>query len=65
MCIFPGLCSRSPLIMTYTVHVTETNYGSATFATKEEAEEWIQEPDYDFVKWTDCLESKFDLEEDN
>jgi hypothetical protein len=51
--------------MTYTVHVTETNYGSATFATKEEAEEWIQEPDYDFVKWTDCLESKFDLEEDN
>ncbi len=50
--------------MSYTVYTTETNFGSATFDTKEEAEEFIKEPDYDFVEWTDCLESKFELQED-
>ena len=51
--------------MTYTVHIKETNVASVTFNTKEEAEEWMQEPDYDLVKWYDCIETDFTLEEDN
>lgn len=51
--------------MSYTICVTETNLGYATFVTKEDAEAWMKEPDYDFVKWTDCLESNFELKEDN
>lgn len=51
--------------MAYTVFVTETNVGYATFDTKEAAEEWLSEPDYDRVRWTDCLESKFDLVADD
>lgn len=49
--------------MTYTILITETNTGYATFEDKETAEEWLQEPDYDFVKWTGTIDTKFDLVE--
>lgn len=49
--------------MAYTVFVTETNVGFATFSTKQEAEEWMNHPDYDLVCFTDCLDSKFELVE--
>jgi hypothetical protein len=49
--------------MSYTIHIKETNVATVTFNTKEEAEEWMKEPDYDLVTWYDCIESDFTLEE--
>jgi hypothetical protein len=45
--------------MTYTVFYTETNQTAVTFETKEQAEEWIKERDWD------CIDSKFELVEEN
>jgi hypothetical protein len=59
------LSLRSFLIMSYTVYVTETNTTAVFFDTKEEAEEWIQQPDYDLCHGWECVDSKFDLVEDN
>ena len=42
--------------MTYTLHITETHYGQATFASKEEADSWIQagfDRDWTLIDWTD------------
>jgi hypothetical protein len=50
--------------MSYTVIITETNVGYATFADKEDAEIWMEEPDYDQIKWSDILESKTEMVED-
>ena len=50
--------------MSYTVYVTETNTTAVFFDTKEEAEEWINEPDYDLCHQWECVDSKFDLVED-
>jgi hypothetical protein len=50
--------------MSYTVYVTETHYTSVFFDTKEEAEEWINEPDYDLCHQWDIGDSKFELVED-
>ena len=50
--------------MPYTVYVTETNTTAVFFDTKEEAEEWINEPDYDLCHQWECVDSKFDLVED-
>ena len=47
--------------MPYTIYITETNTGYVSFDNKEGAETWLEEPDYDRVKWTDTLESKFEL----
>ena len=47
----------------YTVFYTEVNQTSVTFDTKEEAEEWIQEPDFDRVRDWDCIDSKMELVE--
>jgi uncharacterized protein (DUF1330 family) len=49
--------------MSYTVFVTETNVATVVFDTKEEAEEWINEPDYDLCRDWECVDSKFDLVE--
>jgi hypothetical protein len=47
----------------YTVNLTETNSTSVTFETKEEAQDFIEEPDYDLCRnWTP-VSSKFDLVE--
>ena len=51
--------------MTYTVFYTETNQTAVTFETKEQAEEWIKEPDFDLVRDWDCIDSKFELVEEN
>ena len=37
--------------MTYTVFFTEVNHGSAVFDTKEDAESFLEEIDYDLVTW--------------
>ena len=37
--------------MTYTVHFTEVNRGSAVFDTREDAESFLEEIDYDLVTW--------------
>ena len=50
--------------MSYTVLITETNVSSVTFDSKEEAEQWIQDPDYDYVRGWECVESKLELHED-
>ena len=39
---------------TYTVRIKEVSTGYAEFTTKEEAEEFLQEIDYDLVRWTEC-----------
>ena len=43
--------------MTYTVYITETNYGYAEFYTKEDAEAFANDDDRDYslVKWN-CSE---------
>jgi hypothetical protein len=51
--------------MTYTVHITETNYTSVSFNTKEEAEEFINEPDYDMCRGWEIADSQFEIIEDN
>ena len=38
----------------FTILITEVNYGSVTFPTKEEAEQWLNDEgaqDWDLVKW--------------
>ena len=47
--------------MPYTIYITETNTGYVSFDNKEDAETWLEEPDYGCVKWTDSLESTFEL----
>ena len=47
--------------MPYTIYITETTTGYASFDNKEDAETSLEEPDYDRVKWTDTLESKCEL----
>jgi hypothetical protein len=51
--------------MTYTVHITETNYTSVSFNTKEEAEEFIKEPDYDMCRGWEIADSSFEIIEEN
>ena len=41
----------------FTVYIEETNKGYVSFPTKEEAEEWLNDPstrDWDLVKWNNC-----------
>jgi hypothetical protein len=47
--------------MSYTVCVTETNYAYVTFDTKEEAEAWMIEPDYDLVSNWECAGCEVEL----
>lgn len=38
----------------FTIHVKEINEGVVTFTSKQEAEEWLNDPenrDWDLVKW--------------
>lgn len=49
--------------MSYTVFVTETHHTSVVFDTKEEAEEWMKEPDYDLCRIWDIDDSNFRLVE--
>ena len=51
-------------MMPYTVYVTETNYTAVFFDTKEEAEEWMKEPDYDLCHQWEIADSKMELVED-
>jgi hypothetical protein len=50
--------------MAFIVYITETNAGSATFETKEKAEEFVKEPDYDLVKWYDTLDAEYSVVEE-
>ena len=52
-------------IMTYTVYITETSYTSASFATKEEAEAFMKEPDYDLCRGWELSDSKIELGDDD
>ena len=39
----------------FTIYIKEVNQGHVSFPTKEEAEEWLNDPDardWDLVKWT-------------
>ena len=40
----------------YTLQISETSYGHATFSSKKEAEQWIAdgpERDWSLIEWTD------------
>ena len=50
--------------MSYTVFLTETSYTSVSFDTKEEAEEFMKEPDYDLCRGWELSDSKIELVED-
>jgi hypothetical protein len=50
--------------MAFTVLITETNCGRATFQTREEAEKFAMEPDYDLVKWNDTLDNEVVIREE-
>ena len=49
--------------MTYAVYITETNVTAAFFDTKEEAEQFMNEPDYDLCNGWKCIDSKIELVE--
>ena len=51
--------------MSYTVFITETSYTSVSFDTKEEAEAFMEEPDYDLCCHWDIGDSNFELVENN
>lgn len=39
----------------FTIYIKEVNQGHISFPTKEQAEEWLNDPDtrdWDLVKWT-------------
>jgi hypothetical protein len=50
--------------MPYTVYITETSYTSVVFATKEEAEAFMEEPDYDLCGSWEISDSSIELVED-
>ena len=50
--------------MPYTVYITETSYTSAVFDTKEEAEAFMEEPDYDMCRSWELSESNIELVEE-
>jgi len=43
------------------VSVSETRSGCVNFNTEEEAKEWMADPDFDKVDWTDYLDSNMIL----
>ena len=49
--------------MSYVVYITETNVTAAFFDTKEEAEQFMNEPDYDLCNGWECIDSKIELVE--
>ena len=49
--------------MSYTIYVTETNVSAVVFDSKEEAEEWMNEPDYDLCRDWECVDSNLELVE--
>ena len=50
--------------MSYTVYITETSYTSVSFDTKEQAEEFMKEPDYDLCGSWEMSDSSIELVED-
>ena len=50
--------------MPYTVYITETSYNSAVFYTKEEAEAFMEEPDYDLCGSWELSDSNMELVEE-
>jgi len=53
---------RTP--MPYTVYITETSYTSVSFDTKEDAEAFMEEPDYDMCRGWELADSKIELVEE-
>ncbi len=51
--------------MSYTVYITETSYTSVSFGTKEEAEAFMKEPDYDLCGSWELSDSNIELVETN
>ena len=51
--------------MSYTVYITETNVTSVVFDSKEEAEQFMNEPDYDLCNDWECIDFNFELVEYN
>jgi hypothetical protein len=50
--------------MAYTVYITETHSTSVSFDTKEEAEAFMEEPDYDLCRSWTCCDSNIELMEE-
>jgi hypothetical protein len=50
--------------MPYTVYITETSYTSVVFDTKEEAEAFMEEPDYDLCSSWELSDSNIELVEE-
>ncbi len=51
--------------MSYTVYITETSHTSVSFGTKEEAEAFMKEPDYDLCDSWELSDSNIELVEEN
>lgn len=47
--------------MPYTIYIEETNAGYVTFNTEQEAEEWLEEPDFSDIKWTGSFDLKTEI----
>ena len=50
--------------MPYKVYITETSYTSAVFDTKEEAEAFMEDPDYDLCGSWEFSDSNMELVEE-
>jgi hypothetical protein len=50
--------------MSYTIYITETSYTSVSFDTKEEAEAFMEEPDYDLCRAWELGDAKIELVEE-
>lgn len=50
--------------MPYTVYITETSYTSVSFDSKEEAEAFMEEPDYDLCRAWELGDAKIELVEE-
>lgn len=50
--------------MPYTVYITETSYTSVSFDSKEEAERFMEEPDYDLCRAWEIGDTKIELVEE-
>ena len=51
--------------MPYTVEITETYYTQIIFETKEEAKDFLEEPNYDLVDSWELGDAKLELLEGN
>lgn len=48
----------------YRVYLTEVNKGCVVFDNLEDAQAFVDEPDYDMVDWYDTESSQFEITEE-